>query len=72
MLNLTPPRTILTGLSLIGLAVLFQPTMTKLLVPPAQAQPLVSDHEILKADHQAIKTVLTNLAFAVEHTPACK
>ena len=71
-MNLTTPKAILTGLSLIALAILFQPTITQLFTPAAQAQPLVSDHEILKADHKAIKTVLSDLAFKVEHPPACK
>jgi len=34
------PKAILTGLSLIGLVILFQPTITHLLTSPAQAQPL--------------------------------
>ena len=34
-------------------------------------QALSPEHEILKADHQAMKTVLPNLAFTVEHLPAC-
>jgi hypothetical protein len=71
-MNLTTPKAILTGLSLIALAILFQPTITQLFTPPAQAQPLVSDHEILKADHKAIKTVLADLAFKIEHLRACK
>jgi hypothetical protein len=38
----------------------------------AQSDPDCSpEHEVLKADHQAMKTVLTNLAFTVEHLPAC-
>jgi hypothetical protein len=51
-MNLTTPKAILTGLSLIALAIFFQPMPIQLLTPPAQAQPLVSDHEILKADHK--------------------
>ena len=70
-MSLNTPKAILTGLSLIALATLFQPTITQLLTPPAQAQALSPEHEILKADHQAIKTALTNLAFTVEHLPAC-
>ena len=70
-MSLTTPKAILAGLSLIAVAILFQPTITQLLTPPAQAQPVSSEHEILKADHQAMKTVLTNLAFSVEHLPAC-
>ena len=65
------PKAILTGLSLIALAIFFQPMAIQLLTPPAQAEPLVSDHEILKADHKAIKTVLADLAFKIEHLPAC-
>ena len=65
------PKAILTGLSLIALAIFFQPMAIQLLTPPAQDQLLVSDHEILKADHKAIKTVLSDLAFKVEHLPAC-
>lgn len=65
------PKSILTGLSLIALSILFQPTVTQLLTPQAQAQPLVSDHEILKADHKAIKAGLTNLGFTIERLPAC-
>jgi hypothetical protein len=70
-MNLTTPKAILTGFSLIALAILFQPPIKQLLTPSAQAQPLVSDHEILKADHKAIKTVLTDLAFKIEHLPTC-
>jgi len=70
-MNRTTPKAVLAGLSLIALAILFQPTITQLLTPPAQAQPLSSEHEILKADHQAMKTALTNLAYTVEHLPAC-
>ena len=65
-MNLTTPIAILAGLSLIALAILFQPTITQLLTSPAQAQSLSPEHEILRADHQAMKTVLTNLAFTVE------
>jgi hypothetical protein len=70
-MNLTAPKAILIWFSLIAFSILFQPAITRLLTPPAQAQPLVSDHDTLKADHQAIKTVLTNLASTVEHLPAC-
>jgi len=70
-MKLNTPKAILTGLSLIALATLLQPMITQLFTSPAQAQPLVSNHEILKADHKAMKTVLTNLAFTVEHLPAC-
>jgi len=70
-MNLTTPIAILAGLSLIALAILFQPTIAQLLTPPAQAQSLSPEHEILKGDHQTMKTVLTNLAFTVEHLPAC-
>jgi hypothetical protein len=70
-MNLTTQKAIMTGLSLIALAILFQPIVTQLLMPVAQAQPLVSDHEILKADHKAIKTVLTDVVFKIEHLPAC-
>jgi len=70
-MKLTTPKAILTGLALIAVAILFQPTITQLLTPPAQAQSLSSEHEILKADHQAMKTALTNPAFTVEHLPAC-
>ena len=70
-MKLTTPKAILTGLALIAVAILFQPTITQLLTPPAQAQSLSSEHEILKADHQAMKTALTNLAYTVEHLPAC-
>jgi hypothetical protein len=70
-MSLTTPKAILAGFSLIALAILFQPTITQLLTPPAQAQSLSLEHEILKADHQAMKTALTNLAYTVEHLPAC-
>ena len=69
-MNLTTPKAILTGLGLIALAILFQPTITQLLTPQAQAQALSPKHEILKADHRAMKTALTNLAYTVEHLPA--
>ena len=60
-MNLTTPKAILTGFSLIALAILFQTPIKQLITSPAQAQPLVSDHEILKADHKAIKTGLRTL-----------
>ena len=50
-MNINTPKAILTGLSLIALAILFQPTITQLLTPPAQAEALSPEHEILKADH---------------------
>jgi len=52
-MNLNTPKAVLAGLSLIALTILFQPTITQLLTPPAQAQALSSEHEILKADHQS-------------------
>ena len=70
-MNLKMPQAILTGLSLIALALLFQPTITQGFTSSAHAQPLVSDHEILKADHKAIKAVLSDLTFKIEHIPAC-
>ena len=70
-MNLNTPKAVLAGLSLIALAILFQPTIAQLLTPPAQARSLSPEHEILKADHQAMKTALTNLAYTVEHLPAC-
>ena len=70
-MNLTKPKAILTGLSLIAVAILFQPTIAQLLTPPAPAQSLSPEHEILKADHRAMKTALTNLAYTVEHLPTC-
>ena len=70
-MNLKMPQAILTGLSLIALALLFQPTITQGFTSSAHAQPLVSDHEISKAGHKAIKAVLSELTFKMEHIPAC-
>ena len=71
-MDLTAPQAVLIGSLLIALAILFQPPITQLFTQQAQAQSALSpDHEILKADHQAMKTVLPNLAFTVEHLPAC-
>ena len=39
-MSLTTPKAILTGLSLIAVAILFQPTIAQQLTPPAQAQAL--------------------------------
>ena len=72
-MNLTAPQAVLTGSSLIALAILFQPTITQLFTQQAQAQSALSpDHEILKSDHEMMKTTLKNIAFAIEHIPACK
>jgi hypothetical protein len=73
-MNLTTPKAILVGLLLIALATLFQPTITRLLTPPAQAQSPVRlvDHEMLKADHEMLKTSLGNIQYAIEHIPGCK
>lgn len=72
-MNLTIPKAILAGLSLIALAILFQPTVTQLFTPPADAQSApLPDHATLNADHEMIKSALKNMQFAIEHIPACK
>jgi hypothetical protein len=53
-MSLNTPKAVLADLSLIALAILFQPTITQLLTPPVQAQSLSPEHKILKADHQAM------------------
>lgn len=72
-MNLTTPKAILAGLSLIALAILFQPTLTRLFTPSAEAQSApVPDHATLHADHEMIKSALKDMQFAIEHIPACK
>jgi epoxyqueuosine reductase QueG len=72
-MNLTTPKAILTGLSLIALAILFQPRIAQLSTPPAHPQSApVPGHATLNADHEMMKTALKNIQFAIEHIPACK
>ena len=73
-MNLTTPKVILTGLLLIALAILFQPTIAQLLTPPAQAQSGTRpvDHEMLKSDHEMLKTLLSDIRYAVEHNQCSK
>ena len=68
-MKLNTPKAILTGLSLIALATLLQPMITQLFTSPAQAQPLVSDHEILKADHKAIRLGICGMRYRSQDLP---
>ena len=72
-MDLTAPQAVLIGSLLIALAILFQPPTTQLFTQQAQAQSALSpDHEILKADHEMMKATLKNIAYAIDHIPACK
>jgi hypothetical protein len=73
-MNLTTPKAILAGLSLIALAILFQPTIAQLLTPPVQAQsaPRSVDHGMLQTEHETLKNSLSNIQYAIEHIPGCK
>ena len=67
-MNLTTPKAIIIGLSLIALVVLFQPTTTQLLVTPAHAQ----SSELSRTDHKMFADGFYHIAKAIEGIRACR
>jgi len=63
MTNITTPSAILIGLSLIALAVLFQPTITQLMVPPAYAASLdMSDYGMFQSGFNSIASAIRGIS----------
>jgi hypothetical protein len=62
---LTTPKAILIGFSLIAAALLFQPLIGVLAIPPAQAQLKFTDFEMFDRG-------LTRIATSIQGIQACK